>query len=103
MNNKKACQEVGIYSEEYALPEETTQNELVSLIQKLNGNSNIHGILVQLPLPLHIDEKVVIEMINPDKDVDAFHKTNLGRIMLNEYKFLPCTPAGIMKMLLKVE
>ena len=69
------------------------------LIQKLNGNSNIHGILVQLPLPLHIDEKVVIEMINPDKDVDAFHKTNLGRIMLNEYKFLPCTPAGIMKML----
>lgn len=98
-NKKKACQEVGIYSEEYALPEETTQNELVSLIQKLNGNSNIHGILVQLPLPLHIDEKVVIEMINPDKDVDAFHKTNLGRIMLNEYKFLPCTPAGIMKML----
>ena len=98
-NKKKECQEVGIYSEEYALPEETTQNELVSLIQKLNGNSNIHGILVQLPLPLHIDEKVVIEMINPDKDVDAFHKTNLGRIMLNEYKFLPCTPAGIMKML----
>lgn len=98
-NKKKACREVGIYSEEYALPEETTQNELVSLIQKLNGNSNIHGILVQLPLPLHIDEKVVIEMINPDKDVDAFHKTNLGRIMLNEYKFLPCTPAGIMKML----
>lgn len=98
-NKKKACQEVGIYSEEYALPEETTQNELLSLIQKLNGNSNIHGILVQLPLPLHIDEKVVIEMINPDKDVDAFHKTNLGRIMLNEYKFLPCTPAGIMKML----
>ena len=98
-NKKKACQEVGIYSEEYALPEETTQNEFLSLIQKLNGNSNIHGILVQLPLPLHIDEKVVIEMINPDKDVDAFHKTNLGRIMLNEYKFLPCTPAGIMKML----
>lgn len=98
-NKKKACEEVGIYSEVYELPAETTQDELLELIGKLNADANIDGILVQLPLPKHIDEKSVIEKINPDKDVDAFHEQNVGRIMIGNYRFLPCTPAGIMELI----
>ncbi len=98
-NKKKGCAEVGMYSEEYALPEETTQEELLELVEKLNNKEDIHGILVQLPLPKHIDDKAVIAAISPQKDVDAFHTENVGRIMIGEYKFLPCTPAGVMELL----
>ncbi len=98
-NKKKGCAEVGMYSEEYALPEETTQEELLALVEKLNNKEDIHGILVQLPLPKHIDDKAVIAAISPKKDVDAFHTENVGRIMIGEYKFLPCTPAGVMELL----
>lgn len=98
-NKKKACAEVGIYSEEYALPAETTQEELLGLVHKLNGKTDINGILVQLPLPKHLDESAVIAAINPLKDVDAFHVSNVGRIMLGDYHFLPCTPAGVMELL----
>ena len=97
-NKKKACAEVGIYSEEYALPAETTQEELLGLVHKLNGKTDINGILVQLPLPKHLDESAVITAINPLKDVDAFHVSNVGRIMLGDYHFLPCTPAGVMEL-----
>ncbi|MFA9380773.1 MAG: bifunctional methylenetetrahydrofolate dehydrogenase/methenyltetrahydrofolate cyclohydrolase FolD [Acetanaerobacterium sp.] len=98
-NKKKACAAAGVLSEEYALSEKTTQEELLALIGKLNGKSDINGILVQLPLPGHIDEKAVIEAIAPHKDVDAFHPVNVGRIMIGDYDFLPCTPAGIIEML----
>ncbi len=98
-NKKKACEQVGIYSVEYTLPAATTQNELINLIEKLNCDSKINGILVQLPLPAHIDEKAVIEAISPLKDVDAFNAVNVGRIMQGDYRFLPCTPAGIMELL----
>ena len=98
-NKKKACKETGILSIECALPENTSQNELLSLIDKLNKDKNVHGILVQLPLPSHIDEKVIIEKINPLKDVDAFNEINVGKIMLGNYDFLPCTPAGIIELL----
>ncbi len=98
-NKKKACAEVGIYSEEYALPKETTQAELLSLIHTLNEKEEINGILVQLPLPSHLDEKEVIETIDPKKDVDAFHASNVGKIMIGDYHFLPCTPAGVMELL----
>ena len=98
-NKKKACLELGMYSEEYALPEETTQEELLRLVQKLNAKEDIHGILVQLPLPKHLDEKTVINNIDPKKDVDAFHPVNVGKIMIGDYDYLPCTPAGIMELL----
>ncbi|MCQ2513481.1 MAG: bifunctional methylenetetrahydrofolate dehydrogenase/methenyltetrahydrofolate cyclohydrolase FolD [Ruminococcus sp.] len=98
-NKKKACELVGFKSEEYALPAETTQDELLELVHKLNDKEDINGILVQLPLPAHLDDKAVIEAIRPDKDVDAFHAVNVGKIMLGEYDFLPCTPAGVMEML----
>ena len=98
-NKKKACEVVGFKSEEYALPAETTQEELLALVEKLNDKADINGILVQLPLPKHLDDKAVIEAINPQKDVDAFHAVNVGKIMLGEYDFLPCTPAGVMEML----
>ena len=98
-NKKKACAEAGIVSEEYALPESTTQAELLGLIDTLNKKDSIHGILCQLPLPKHLDEKAVIAAINPEKDVDAFHAVNVGHIMIGDYSFLPCTPAGIMEML----
>lgn len=98
-NKKKACELVGFHSEEYALPVETTQEELLSLVKELNEKKDINGILVQLPLPKHLDDKAVIEAINPLKDVDAFHAVNVGKIMLGEYDFLPCTPAGVMEML----
>ena len=98
-NKKKACEAVGFISEEYALPAETTQEELLSLVDTLNNKESINGILVQLPLPKHLDDKAVIEAISPLKDVDAFHAVNVGKIMLGEYDFLPCTPAGVMEML----
>ena len=98
-NKKKACEIVGFKSEEYALPAETTQEELLELVNTLNNKKDINGILVQLPLPKHLDEKEVIEAINPIKDVDAFHATNVGKIMIGDYDFLPCTPAGVMEML----
>lgn len=98
-NKKKACELVGFYSEEYALPEQTTQEELLDLVDKLNADKKIHGILVQLPLPKHLDDKAVIAHIDPNKDVDAFHAENVGKIMIGEYSFLPCTPAGVMELL----
>lgn len=98
-NKKKACAEAGIVSEEYALPESTTQAQLLDLIDTLNKKDSIHGILCQLPLPKHLDEKAVIAAISPEKDVDAFHAVNVGHIMIGDYSFLPCTPAGIMEML----
>lgn len=98
-NKIKACAEVGFYSENYELPAETSEDELLALIDRLNQEPKIHGILVQLPLPKHLDEKKVIAAIHPQKDVDAFHVSNVGNIMLGEYTFLPCTPAGVMKLL----
>ena len=98
-NKKKACEALGIISEEYALSENTTQEELLSLINELNAKKSINGILCQLPLPKHLDEKLIINSILPEKDVDAFHPHNVGRIMIGDYDFVPCTPAGIMEML----
>lgn len=98
-NKKKACAEISIYSKEYALPNTTSQKELIELISKLNNDDSINGILVQLPLPNHINEKAVIEAIDPLKDVDAFHEINVGKIMIGEYDLLPCTPAGIIELL----
>ena len=98
-NKKKACAEAGILSLEYALEEQTTQDELLRLIAELNTRADINGILVQLPLPAHIDEKTVIDAISPLKDVDAFHPVNVGKIMIGDYDFLPCTPAGIIELL----
>ena len=98
-NKKKACEALGIISEEYALSENTTQEELLELIDTLNKKESINGILCQLPLPKHLDEDAVIKAILPEKDVDAFHPQNVGKIMLGDYDFVPCTPAGIMEML----
>ncbi len=98
-NKIKACAEVGFYSENYELPADITEGELLGLVEKLNGDPAIHGILVQLPLPKHLNEEKVIAAINPEKDVDAFHVRNVGKIMLGDYDFLPCTPAGVMKLL----
>jgi methylenetetrahydrofolate dehydrogenase (NADP+)/methenyltetrahydrofolate cyclohydrolase len=98
-NKEKGCAEVGYYSEVYRLPAETTQEELLALVNKLNNDEKIHGILCQLPLPKHLDENAVILAIDPEKDVDAFHPVNVGRIMIGDYKFLPCTPAGVMKLI----
>ena len=98
-NKKKACESLGIISEEYALPESTTEEELLALVDELNRKKSINGILCQLPLPRHLDEKLIINSILPEKDVDAFHPANVGRIMIGDYDFVPCTPAGIMEML----
>lgn len=98
-NKKKACEALGIRSEEYALPEETTEETLLGLIEELNARKDINGILCQLPLPRHLDEKKVLNTISPEKDVDAFHPHNVGRIMIGDFDFVPCTPAGIMEML----
>lgn len=98
-NKKKACEEVGIISHEFVLPEKTSEKELLELIYKLNKDADIHGILVQLPLPKHIDENIVIENIDVKKDVDAFHPVNVGKIMIGDYDFLPCTPAGVMQLI----
>lgn len=98
-NKKKACEQLGIISQEYLLPENTTEDELLKLIDTLNNEPSINGILCQLPLPKGIDEQKVIKAISPEKDVDAFHPQNVGRIMIGDYDFVPCTPAGIMEML----
>lgn len=98
-NKERTCAELGIYSEKYALPESTSQQELLELVEVLNGRKDIDGILVQLPLPKHIDENSVINAISPSKDVDAFHPHNVGKIMIGNFDFLPCTPAGVMAML----
>lgn len=98
-NKSKACAEVGIYSEVYRLPEETGREQLLGLIGQLNQSPLIHGILVQLPLPKHLDPEEVIMAIAPAKDVDAFHPVNVGKIMIGNYDFLPCTPAGVMELL----
>ncbi len=98
-NKKKACEALGIVSEEYALPESTTEQELLALINELNNKKSINGILCQLPLPKHLDEKLIINSILPEKDVDAFHPSNVGRIMIGDFDFVPCTPAGVMEML----
>lgn len=98
-NKEKACEECGFYSEKYALPASTTQNELNELVDKLNKDSRINGILCQLPLPSHLDDKEVINRIDPIKDVDAFHPVNVGAIMIGDYNFLPCTPAGVMELI----
>ncbi len=98
-NKKKACEVCGIKSYEYALPEETTEEQLLELVDTLNADRNINGILVQLPLPKQINEEKIIERIAPEKDVDAFHAVNVGKIMIGNYAFLPCTPAGVMELI----
>lgn len=98
-NKKKDCEYIGINSYEYALPEDVTQDEVLKLIETLNNDDKIDGMIVQLPLPKHIDEEKVIKTISPKKDVDAFHPENVGKIMIGNYGFLPCTPAGITELL----
>lgn len=98
-NKKKACAEVGFNSEEFALPADTDQSELLALVKCLNERSDINGILCQLPLPNGLDDKAVIKAIAPEKDVDAFSEENVGKIMIGEYDFLPCTPAGVMELI----
>ena len=98
-NKKKACEAVGFQSYEYALDENTTEEQLLDLVNVLNRDDRVNGILVQLPLPGHISEKAVINAISPDKDVDAFHPVNVGKIMIGDYSFLPCTPAGVMRLI----
>lgn len=98
-NKKRGCEEVGFNSWVYELPAETGEDELLALIDKLNTDPEVHGILVQLPLPRHISESAVTERIAPEKDVDAFHSVNAGRILKGDAELLPCTPAGIMELL----
>lgn len=98
-NKQRACDELGFHAFEYKLNENYTQEQLLDLIGVLNKDNKVHGILVQLPLPDHIDERTVLNAIDPNKDVDAFHPVNVGRIVLNDYEFLPCTPAGIMELI----
>lgn len=98
-NKKKACEDLGIVSYEYLLPEDTTSEELLALVNKLNNDKKVNGILCQLPLPKHLDEKEIINAIAYEKDVDAFHPVNVGKIMIGDFDFLPCTPAGVMEML----
>ncbi|MEE1198541.1 MAG: bifunctional methylenetetrahydrofolate dehydrogenase/methenyltetrahydrofolate cyclohydrolase FolD [Acutalibacteraceae bacterium] len=98
-NKEKACEQLGINSYKYALPEETTNEELLELVKKLNNDDKVNGILCQLPLPKHLDESLIINSIVPEKDVDAFHPQNVGKIMIGDFDFLPCTPAGVIEML----
>lgn len=98
-NKKKACEATGIYSQEHALPEGTTQEELLGLIDRLNKDPKINGILVQSPVPGNIDELAIVDAIDPIKDVDAFNSYNVGKIMIGDYKFLPCTPAGVIELI----
>jgi methylenetetrahydrofolate dehydrogenase (NADP+)/methenyltetrahydrofolate cyclohydrolase len=96
---EKACSDVGIFSDEYTLPDSTEEAELLALIDKLNHDPKIHGILVQLPLPKHMDDSRILEAISPDKDVDGFHPFNMGRLIIGKPVFQPCTPFGIMVLL----
>lgn len=98
-NKKKACEYIGINSFEYRLPEDTKEAELLELIEKLNNDNTVSGILCQLPVPKHINEEAIINAINPKKDVDAFHPVNVGKIMTGNYDFVPCTPAGVMELI----
>lgn len=98
-NKKKACEDVGFVSFEFVLPSSTTQDELNQLVMELNQRKDVNGILCQLPLPSHLDDKQVINLISPEKDVDAFHPENVGKIMIGDYHFLPCTPAGVMELI----
>ena len=98
-NKRKACEKVGIYSEEHKLPAETTEEELLALVNKLNNDDKIHGILVQLPLPDHINETNILRNVTPLKDVDGFHPENVGRLVEGNPRFISCTPYGIIKML----
>lgn len=98
-NKKKACAYIGIESKSYELAEETTEEELISLVEELNADDGVNGILVQLPLPAHIDEDRIIRTISPDKDVDGFHPVSVGRLWIGEKGFLSCTPAGIIQLL----
>lgn len=98
-NKHRACEQVGFHSEGYELPADTTQEALEALIDRLNTDDRIHGILVQLPLPRHLDAERILLRIQPEKDVDAFHPFNVGKVMIGNYAFLPCTPAGIMELL----
>jgi methylenetetrahydrofolate dehydrogenase (NADP+)/methenyltetrahydrofolate cyclohydrolase len=98
-NKKAACGKAGIYADENRLPASTTQNELLALIDKMNADPKIHGILVQLPLPKHIDSKMILEAVSPEKDVDGFHPYNVGRLVAAEPVFVPCTPKGVMRMI----
>lgn len=102
-NKKKACAYVGINSLAYELPEETTQEELLTLVQELNEKKEVHGILVQLPLPGHIDEDKVIQTISPEKDVDGFHPQSVGALSIGQPGFVSCTPAGIIQLLKRSE
>ncbi|MGN0327264.1 MAG: bifunctional methylenetetrahydrofolate dehydrogenase/methenyltetrahydrofolate cyclohydrolase FolD [Lachnospiraceae bacterium] len=98
-NKKKACAYIGIRSESYELPENTSQDELLTLIDRLNKDDKINGILVQLPVPEHIDENTIIKAISPSKDVDGFHPESVGALLIGQKGFLPCTPAGIIELL----
>lgn len=98
-NKERACEECGFHSVKYALDVNTTQEELNALIDELNNDTSINGILCQLPLPSHLDDKEVINRIDPIKDVDAFHPVNVGSIMIGDYNYLPCTPAGVMELI----
>lgn len=98
-NKKKACEYIGIHSLSYELPEETTEKELLELVEKLNQDENVNGILVQLPLPSHIDEDKVIQTISPKKDVDGFHPQSVGALSIGQPGFVSCTPAGIIQLL----
>ncbi len=98
-NKERACEACGFYSEKYTLPAETSEEALLGLIDELNNSDKVHGILCQLPLPKHINQKRVLESIVPTKDVDAFHPVNVGRIVQGDYDFLPCTPAGVMELI----
>ena len=98
-NKCKACEAVGFHSEKYEMSENSSEDELLALIDKLNEDKKIHGILVQLPLPKHMDVEKILLRIRPEKDVDAFHPYNTGKIMQGKYDFLPCTPAGVMELL----
>jgi len=98
---EKACEEIGMHSDDNRLPSETTQAELLGLIDQFNNDPKIHGILVQLPLPAHIDEDAVLLAIDPNKDVDGFHPVNVGRMVVGQEAFLPCTPHGVIQLLLR--
>ena len=102
-NTEKACEYVGINSKTLALPEETTEEELLNVVKKLNEDKNVNGILVQLPLPKHIDESKVLLTIDSTKDVDGFHPVNVGKMVIGEDTFLPCTPAGIIEMIKRTD
>ena len=98
-NKEKACEQLGIKSYKFALPHDTTNEELLALVKRLNEDEKVNGILCQLPLPKHLDESLIINSIVPEKDVDAFHPHNVGKIMIGDFDFLPCTPAGVIEML----